>query len=402
MKPRVAILLPVPTPYREPLLERFAASGLYDTLVLYCRERQLGQEWSLPRPAYPALWLKEYSPRCWNGRLLLGHINPSVWRVLGAFRPDAVIVYGYSTATALLAIFWAVSHEVPLLMRGDSNLRGEEGKPRLLLAIKRFFLRWLTSGASGFLAVGTSNSQYWQQHGAKPEKVFAAGYAVDNDYFGRETDRCRSTRLQTRSENGWRQRYLLLYVGRLSWEKGVDVLIESVRRISDTRPDIGLLIVGDGPERESLKEQARHLPQVFFLGFKDWKQLPSYYAAADLLILPSRRDQWGLVVNEAMASGLPVMATEKVGAAQDLILEGQTGFVVPEDNAAALASAIDRACQSVERLRAMGERAQHLIETWNYDATLSGFHQGLASCLGNGACPAPISPSSHPVEPQVK
>jgi glycosyltransferase involved in cell wall biosynthesis len=88
-----------------------------------------------------------------------------------------------------------------------------------------------------------------------------------------------------------------------------------------------------------------------------------------------------MVVNEAMASGLPVMATGRVGAAQDLISEGESGFVVPEDDAEALASAIDRACQSVERLRAMGARAQRLVESRSYDVTLSGFHKALSSCL---------------------
>jgi len=372
MKPRVAILLPVPTPYREPLFERFAACGLYETLMLYSRKAQPSQGWRMGKPAYPALFLKNYSPRSWHGRLAIGAINPGVWRELGAFRPDAVIVYGYSSATTLLAILWAVSHEVPLLVRGDSNLLDEEAKPRLLLAVKHLFLRWLTRHACGFLSVGTSNSRYWLHYGAKPEQVFQAGYAVDNDYFRREADRYRSTRLQIRSENGWRQTYLLLYVGRLSWEKGADVLIEAMRRISPMRPDIGLLVV---------KVQARHLPQVFLLGFKDWAQLPSYYAAADLLVVPSRSDQWCLVVNEAMASGLPVLATRKLGAAQDLILEGRTGFVVPENDAEALASAIDRACRSTDRLHTMGEEAQKLIEPWNYDATLSGFYQALALCL---------------------
>jgi glycosyltransferase involved in cell wall biosynthesis len=381
VKKRVAILLPVPTPYREPLFERFAACGLYEPLVMYSREEQPSQGWRLREHAYPARYLKNYAPRSWHGRLVIGAINPGVWRELGAFRADAVIVYGYSSATTLLAILWAVSHRVPLLVRGDSNLLDEEAKPRLQLAVKRLFLRWLTRRADGFLAVGTSNSRYWLQYGAKPEQVFQAGYAVDNDYFRRETDRYRPTRLQIRSENGWRQSYLLLYVGRLSGEKGVDVLIEALRRISATRTDIGLLIVGDGPQRKALEAQAQALPQVFFLGFRDWDQLPGFYAAADLFVLPSRWEPWGMVVNEAMASGLAVLATRKVGAAQDLILEGRTGFVVPENDADALASAIDGACQSTDRLRTMGEEAQKLIEPRNLDATLSGFYQALASCL---------------------
>jgi glycosyltransferase involved in cell wall biosynthesis len=210
-----------------------------------------------------------------------------------------------------------------------------------------------------------------------------AHYAVDNDYFRSQVVSYRACREQIRDENGWRQRYLLLYVGRLAVEKGVDVLIEAVRGISKVRPDIGLLIVGEGPERKWLEKQAKNLSQVFFLGFHDWNLLPRFYAAADLLVLPSKHEQWGLVVNEAMASGLPVIATRKVGAAQDLIIEGQSGYVVPENDAEAMASAIDRACQSEERLRTMGEGAQQLIASWNYDATVRGFYRALASCLGS-------------------
>jgi glycosyltransferase involved in cell wall biosynthesis len=381
MKKRVAILVGAPTPYRDPLFERLAACGQYETLVLYCSEKQPNQDWRLGKTRYPAVYLKNYAPPSWHGYFAVGAINPGVWRELDRFRPEAVIAYGYNSVTLLLATAWAARHRVPLLMRSDSALAHEDDKPGFRLALKRSFMRWLTPRISGFLTVGTANSHYWLRYGAKPEQIFSAGYAVDNDYFRRETERYRSTREQIRSENGWRYPYLLLYVGRLAWEKGADVLIESVRRISPTRPDIGLLIVGDGVEREALQEQAHHMPQVFFLGFRDWNQLPKFYAAADLLVVPSRYDQWGLVVNEAMASGLPVLATRKVGAVQDLILEGQTGFVAPENDADALASAIDRACQSLDRLRTMGEEAQKMIEPWNYEATLSGFYQALALCL---------------------
>jgi glycosyltransferase involved in cell wall biosynthesis len=396
MKKRVAILVGVPTPYREPLFERLARSADYNILALYCRERQPSQGWRLGEPLYPARYLRNLAPPGWHGRLLIGNINPGVAKELRAFRPDAVVVYGYNSATTLRAILWASKHRVPVLMRSDSNLLDEQGKAPHVLVVKRWFMGWLTQRVSGFLSVGTSNSRYWLRYGAKPEKIFLAHYAVDNDFFRSQAARYRPCREQIRDENGWRQRYLLLYVGRLAVEKGVDVLIEAVRGISRVRPDIGLLIVGEGPERKWLEKQAQNLPQVFFLGFHDWKDLPRFYAAADLLVLPSKHEQWGLVVNEAMASGLPVLATRKVGAAQDLIIEGQSGYVVPEDDAEAMASAIDRACQSEERLRAMGEGAQQLIASWNYDATLKGFYRALASCLGREGWPTASSVLSRP------
>ena len=383
MKKRVAILVAAPTPYRDPLFERLARSADYDIQALYCCDHQLDQGWRISAPLYPARFLRNLAPAVWHGWQLIGSINPGVRRELRAYRPDAVIVYGYASATTLLAILWASKHRIPVLMRSDSNLLDEEGKPPLVLAVKRLFMRWLTSCVSGFLSVGTLNSRYWLRYGAKPEKIFLARYAVDNEYFCSQAARYRACREQIRDENDWRQRYLLLFVGRLAGEKGVDMLIEGVRRISKVRADIGLLIVGEGPERKSLEKRAQNLPQVFFLGFQDWNQLPRYYAAVDLFVLPSVREPWGLVVNEAMASGLPVLTTRKVGAAQDLIIEGQSGYSVPENDAEAMALAIDRACQSEERLRAMGGVAQQLIASWNYEATLSGFYQALASCLGS-------------------
>ena len=252
MKKRVAILVSLPTPYREPIFERLARSAEYDIQVLFCHDHQPEQRWRFGAHRYPARYLKNIAPDGWHGRLLLGAINPSVWRELRAFRPNAVIVYGYNTATALLAIFWAITHRIPMLMRTDSNVLAEPMKPDLTLALKRVLLSWLTRRVSAFLSIGSMNSQYWQYYGATPEKIFLARYAVDNEFFQTQADHYRASRQTTRDENGWRHRYLLLYVGRLAVEKRVDVLIEALRRLSTKRSDIGLVIVGDGAERERL------------------------------------------------------------------------------------------------------------------------------------------------------
>ena len=381
MKKRVAILVGVPTPYRELLFERLARSADYDIQVLYSRDHQPGQQWRLGAHPYPARYLKNFAPERWHGRLLVGAINPGLWGELRAFRPDAVVIYGYNTATTMLAILWVIAHRIPMLMRTDSNVVAELGKPQVRLALKRLFLRWLTRRVSAFLSVGTMNSQYWQFYGATPEKIFLARYAVDNECFQTQADHYRVSRQTIRDQNGWRQRYLLLYVGRLVGLKRVDVLIEALRRLSTKRSDIGLLIVGDGAKRKSLEKLAQNLPQVFFLGFHDWKDLPRFYAAADLFVLPSEVEPWGLVVNEAMASGLPVIATRKVGAAHDLIIEGENGYMVPENDPAALASAIDRACESEQRLLLLGKKARSTVQSWNYDSTLAGFHNALSRCF---------------------
>ena len=381
MKKRVAILVGVPTPYREPLFERLARSAEYDIQVLYYRDHQPGQQWRLGAPRYPARYLKNFAPERWHGRLLVGAINPGVWQELRAFRPDAVVIYGYNTATTLLAILWVIRHRIPMLMRTDSNVLADPGKAPLTLALKRLLLSWLTRRVSAFLSIGTMNSQYWQFYGATPEKIFLARYAVDNERFQIQADHYRVSRQTIRDENGWRQRYLLLYVGRLVGFKRVDVLIEALRRLSTKRSDIGLVIVGNGPERERLGRLAQGMPYVYFAGFQDQSDLPKYYAVADVFVLPSKWEPWGLVVNEAMASGLPVIATRKVGSARDLIVEGENGYLVPENDPVALASAIDRACESEQRLLLLGEKARCTVQSWSYDSTLAGFHNALSRCF---------------------
>jgi glycosyltransferase involved in cell wall biosynthesis len=170
--------------------------------------------------------------------------------------------------------------------------------------------------------------------------------------------------------------------------KRVDVLIEALRRLYTKRSDIGLVILGDGRERERLERLAQGMPYVYFAGFQDQSDLPKYYGVADIFVLPSECEPWGLVVNEAMASGLPVIATGKVGAAHDLIIEGENGYLVPENDPGALASAIDRACESEQRLLLRGEKARCTVQNWNYDSTLAGFHKALSRCFEAKNSPA--------------
>jgi glycosyltransferase involved in cell wall biosynthesis len=383
-KKRVAFLVGVPTPYREPLFKQLAESGRYDIRVLYCRERQPDQGWHLPVRDYPAVFLKNLSPVKWRGRFFISDINPSICQELRNFRPDAVVVHGYNTLTALLAIRWCKHRGIPVLMRSDSNVLAEAAKAHFKLTIKRLFLAWLTQQVSAFLSVGTMNAAYWQHYGASLDQFFRVCCGIDNEYFASEAARYRADREKIRAENGWRSAFLFLYVGRLVPVKRVDVLIEAVRLASANGPDIGLLVVGDGTERKRLEEQACDLPQVHFVGFKEWRDLPRYYGIADLFVLPSDVEPWGLVINEAMASGLPAVATRIAGAARDLIVEGQNGFLVPAGDAATLASILKQVCVSKNYLSTLGRTAQIVSQAWSYGAAVEGIDRALRYCFSTG------------------
>jgi glycosyltransferase involved in cell wall biosynthesis/phenylacetate-coenzyme A ligase PaaK-like adenylate-forming protein len=382
MKKSLAILLLAPTPYREPLLQRLADSEEYEILVLYCHAKHKSLDWKLAKHPYPAVYLKNYAPRSWQEHMLVEAINPGVLPALSRFRPDALILNGYSFMTAHMAMLWATLTRTPYLLWGDSNILGEEGKSTRLLWVKRVVLGRVIEKAARVLAIGTVNREYWRSYGATPDQMTHAPIVVDNQFFAAGAERYRPDRERLRREAGWPERFLLLYVGRLAVEKRVDILIEAMRILSLRRPDIGLIVIGGGEQQGPLEKLAQGVSRVHFEGFRDQPELPKYYAMADMFVLPSERDAWGLAVNEAMASGLPVIATRKVGAGRDLIVERTSGYVVPENDPRALASAIDGACQSAEQLRAMGERAQQLVAKWNYDTTVAGIHQAVSLCLG--------------------
>jgi len=381
-KKRVAFLVGAPTPYREPLFKRLAASSRCDIRVLYCRERQPDQGWEFALQDYSAVFLKNLSPVKWRGKFLVSDVNPGVLKELRSYKPDAVVVHGYNTVTALLAIRWCKHRGVPVLMRSDSNVHAEPMKTRFKLMVKRLFLTWLMKQVAAFLTVGKTNSAYWQHYGASLDQIFMASLAIDNDYFGREAARSRANRERTLAENGWRSAFLLLYVGRLVPVKRVDVLIEAVRLASVDGLNLGLVIVGDGTERTRLETQAFGMSQVHFVGFQEWRDLPRYYGVADLFVLPSEVEPWGLVINEAMASGLPVLAVRTAGAAGDLIVPEQNGFLVPEGSSAAtLASVLKEVCVSKDYLSTFGKKAQLTSRVWSYSAAAEGIERALAHCL---------------------
>jgi glycosyltransferase involved in cell wall biosynthesis len=383
MRKRVALLVGSPAPW-DPRFERMAASPRYEVKVFYCRRTQPDQQWQMRAITYPACFLRNWAPRSWYRYPLISDINPGVWRALTRFRPGAVVIHGFATVTCLLAVLWARSYRVPFLLRGDSNFLDEANPSRSRNGLRRRYLRWLVRHAAGLLSIGELNRRFWTSYGAQAAKIHFVPYGVDTDYFRKQAEPWRARRREVRTENGWTQDYLILYVGRLVRQKRVDILIEAMRRIEQSRTDLGLLIVGDGVERQQLMQQAQGLKRLHFLGFKDRPDLPPYYAIADLFVMPSEVEPWGMVVVEALACRLPVIATRKVGAAWDLIQEGKNGCVIPENDATALAVAIDRGCQP-NRAPLDEKESRDAVADWGIDSYVRRLSSALDCCVPDSA-----------------
>jgi glycosyltransferase involved in cell wall biosynthesis len=275
---------------------------------------------------------------------------PQIGTALLATNPDVVMIAGWYSVTLLRALRVCRRERIPVLYRGDSNLNNAPaGWRRPLWALKT---RLLLRQFSAHLSVGQRARTYLRHFGVNADRIFASPHCVDNAFFASA-----ASRFQV--EPGWQEvrrlfeadpaEFVILFVGKLESKKRISDAIRAVARL-DGR--IRLLVIGTGPEEAALKTLARqHGVEVTWAGFLNQSDLGKAYAAADCLVLPSDAGEtWGLVVNEAMATGLPCVVSDRVGCAPDLVVAGQTGEVFPMGDLAALAAALE----SVRRQRKAG------------------------------------------------
>jgi glycosyltransferase involved in cell wall biosynthesis len=265
---------------------------------------------------------------------------------------------------AILACWYA---NVPFLYLTDQNVQRDLAGPWWKRSIKRLVLgRALFRLASGFLCAGTANQLLYQFYGVPDSKLVPFAFSWGFESLLQASQELKSKRNEIRAELGIPQEsYVVLYCGRLSSEKSPMHLLQAYERVNQANKV--LAIVGDGLLRQELQAYTaeKGLDSVHFFGFQDRHQIPRFYAIADVLVLPSDQETWGIVVNEAMCFGLPVIVSDGVGAARDLVRDGYNGLSFPRGDVPALTATIERLMGlPSEELSTMGERSRDLIVSW--------------------------------------
>lgn len=380
---KVAVISTHPIQYQVPWLRKLAGLSDIELKVYYAflpDEKQQGIgfgvsfTWDIPM-------LEGYNWELLQNRVeqpSLGHFfglnTPGITLALARDRPDAVIITGWHSLPMLQALWACIRLGIPRVVRGESNdLRKRRWWIRLLH-------RALLSRFDAFLAIGDSSRSFYLQYGMAEERIFPSFYFVDNNRLQTQLSQVRGQRLSLRAD--WHipdNATCYLYAGKLEAKKRIiDLLtaLDVARRVS---PDVHLLVVGDGElmgeAREIVRERA--LP-VTFTGFLNQTEITRAYAAADCLILPSDYGEtWGLVVNEAMACGLPAIVSDRVGCGPDLIEEGRTGFVFPFGNTEALGSMMAKLAGAPGGLRRMGENARSKVKEYSVEQAVSGARHAL-------------------------
>ena len=380
---RVAAVFPEPTPYRAPLLDRIAAQAEVDLTVVYAADTVAGRTWRV-EPKHRAVFLR--GVRIPGAQRILHHdypVTPGVVRALMDARPEVVVVSGWSTFAAQAAISWCGVTDVPYLLVVESHDEGPRAGWRR--TVKGTVVPPIVERAAGLLVTGTLARDSMIARGAHPERVRVFANTVDVERFGDRVDGLAASRPELRRALGAKaDDVVVLSVARLAREKGLDDLVRAVAEAENSR--LLLVVAGEGPERGPLLGRAKELGvRLVLTGDVDWERIVELYAAADVFALLSEREPWAVVVNEAAACGLPLVLSDRVGAAHDLLHDGENGRLVEASDVRAAAAALRELASDPELRRSWGARSRELAGDWGYGPSVEGFLEAVREALGRRA-----------------
>ena len=378
-RPRLLVVGSHVVQYSAPIFREIVSDSRIDLLVVYCSmqgaqpgidpEFGVRVSWDTsPLDGYPWVHVPNRSFRPGLGRFF-GLINPGLWRLIRDGGFDAVFVSGYFYASAWIAILAAKWHGIPIIFTTEAHslhsLRSWATRSKWRLRLKKFYVRRILSLGKVLLTMSSGAFQHLVALGFAESRIVLSPYAVDNDWWTEQAAKAdRETargiyRIPPHSS-------VVLFCGKLQPWKGPMDLLEAFYKANVT--DSYLIFAGDGPLRGSLEQRVAELgipDRVRFIGFVNQSQLPSVYRAADLLVLPSYYEGFGLVVNEAMLCGIPVILSDRVGARFDLLRPGENGFVYPAGDIGALTAMLREILTDPQKRANMGAAARRRMETWS-------------------------------------
>jgi len=382
MTRRLAILTEIIAPYRIPVFNALAQHEGIDLKVMFLAETHPTiRQWRVYKDEIRFSY--EVLPS-WRFRVGYSHflLNGGLAASLKKFSPDAIICGGYNYAASWQALMWARRHRVRFILWSESNAHDTRGQRKPVEFLKNRFCK----RCDGFVVPGKSAFEYLRLLGSPAASIFTAPNAVDNTFFAMQAELVRREPAAFRERFGLPRRFIL-FAGRLILLKGVFDLLESYAKLeSSLRSEVGLVFAGDGVAREELVRQAKRISPgtVCFPGFVHREDLPGFYALAETLVLPTHSEVWGLVANEAMACGLPIIVSNITGCLADLVDDGWNGYVVPSHDSDKLSVAINSLVRQPELKQKMSARSLERIRNYSPEACAEGLATAAISA-GTGA-----------------
>jgi glycosyltransferase involved in cell wall biosynthesis len=363
---RVAVLFDNLGPYHIARLTQL--SSLCDLLVVEQNVTSTEYAWTSTE-IVPFRRVTLFRPEAEGGRRSARAVRRGIHSALSAFHPEVVVVPGWASRQSLAAVIWARGHRVPVIVMSDSQEIDFVRRP-FSEWVKRVFL----SCCSGALVAGNTHLDYVVKLGMDVDHVRLGYDVVDNIYFSQGAKRTRHEANSLRAAHNLPSRYFLS-IARFVEKKNIETLILAFSKFLCTigseklvLEEWHLIVLGDGPLRVDLEKQIEYLglrDRVFLLGFKQYYELPIYYGLAEAFILSSTTEQWGLVVNEAMASGLPVLVSNRCGASKDLVKIGINGYTFDPLDGVELTRLMVLLAEDESRRKHFGIASAHLVDDWS-------------------------------------
>ena len=392
---RLAILTTHPIQYHAPWFRALSAHPEVQLEVLYCHKatprEQADAGFGLEFDWDVSL-LDGYSHRFLNNAAAEPTINsfggldtPDIKQVIQQGKFDAVLINGwhYKSAWQAMRACWNIG--TPVMVRSDSHLRTSRSNAKQMA--KWPLYRWFIPKLDACLPVGKWSRDYFLHYGANPQKIFIIPHVIDDVYFSNESERLRPERSQIRTN--WDlspSQTVFLFAGKFVEKKRPMDFLRGIKHVGERDAKVAGLMVGDGPLRAQCEEFARteKLP-VHFTGFLNQSEIVKAYVAADALVLPSDGGEtWGLVVNEAMACGLPCFISDQVGCGPDMVAQDETGGIFRLGDTEDMASLLTAFAQNESSRETLSAKARAKASCHSIAAAVAATASVLTSVTEKG------------------
>jgi len=381
-KLKVLLITNIIPPYRIPLYKYIYQAEHFDLKLIALAENEANREWQIARDQIKINYkVLPGIHKFIRSREIAIHLNWGLWKAILRYKPDIVITSGYDTFAYWQAFLYCKLFKKKYILWNGSTLLSAGRINGFIGKIKQMIIR----GADRYIAYGKKATEYLTHMGASKEYIHVGINTVDMSWFRKKATELHQDK-NIRKERSRYPKILMLYVGQLINRKGIYQLLKALNDLHDS--NVGLLIVGSGPQERELRQfcQDQNLENVYFEGFKQQEALLRYYALADVLILPSFKEVWGLVINEALASGVYVLCSKYAGAAYDLIKEGWNGILFDPHSIEEFLILIRKTKEQIEDIRARREAiSEHACNEFSIERSAKAFSNAVEAVISNKA-----------------
>ena len=359
---KIIVITNSPAPYREKIYSLVSENENVELLVVYCKKIESSRQWVFQSEQYPNTFLQAKSLKLWGETEV--HFSAGIHKVLSSYNPDVVITAGFGPVM-LHAFLWSKLKRKKHIPFTDGTLLSEKNLSFLHKAVRKLVYRF----SDAFLGPSRKSLELYAHYGCKSHRCFTSCLCINNENY-------KSIKFKDRKVD-------LLFVGQFIERKMPFFFVEVCRKVSREIPNCKIVVLGSGPLEQKFRNEIEKInADVTFQGFVQPNDLPHYYSSAKLLLFPTQRDCWGVIANEASASGTPVMTCENAGASNELILHDKNGLILPLEESTWAQHAVDLLTNEV-KWQKLSKHGPMIVKDFTFERAAEGILNACEYVMDN-------------------